>query len=221
MILCKYISQKNAMKIIINHNLCDEAPECGGIEVCPTGAFAFNEEAQRVQVDQKKCITCLKCTLPSACPVGCIYFARDENDKMRIEEMLKLDPKTESWLWEERYGCYPGKTAPFASTLTSKNFKESFSADEYKLVDYWNYNSIDCRYHSQLFTDILKDVKAPVSIYKVDCVSEKDISKQMKIINYPSLVLYDKSGKEIYRYEGLMKEANLTEVNKEIKALIK
>ena len=32
------------MKALINFKICDNAKECSGISVCPTGAMSFDEE---------------------------------------------------------------------------------------------------------------------------------------------------------------------------------
>ena len=110
------------MPIIINHNLCDEAAECGGIEVCPTGAFFYDYKKEKIAVDHSKCTECLKCTSPDACPVGCILYARNKKEEEKIKKMIKEDPRTAKWLWQERYGCQPAKTPPKAKII--KNYKE-------------------------------------------------------------------------------------------------
>lgn len=32
------------MAVLVNFKICDNAKECGGIEVCPTGALSWDEE---------------------------------------------------------------------------------------------------------------------------------------------------------------------------------
>ena len=42
------------MKALINFKICDNAPECSGIEVCPTGAMYFDSEKETIVVDEDK-----------------------------------------------------------------------------------------------------------------------------------------------------------------------
>lgn len=36
------------MPVLINKKICDNAPECSGIEACETGALYFDEEKKRL-----------------------------------------------------------------------------------------------------------------------------------------------------------------------------
>ena len=37
------------MPVLINFKICDNAKECGGIEVCPTGALSYDDENKSIQ----------------------------------------------------------------------------------------------------------------------------------------------------------------------------
>ena len=39
------------MSVLINFKICDNAKECGGIEVCPTGALSWDEENETIKID--------------------------------------------------------------------------------------------------------------------------------------------------------------------------
>lgn len=208
------------MPIIINHNLCDEADACGGIEICPTKAFYFDYKKGEVAIDHSKCNECLKCTLPDACPVGCILYARDKKEETKIKKKIKEDPRTEKWLWQERYGCQPAKTPPKATIITDKNFNKVEKQSGYKLIDLWHEEYLDCRAYSVLFKDLIKGIKHEVSIYKLDSQKYPSLAKIFKVKKVPTLLLY-KEKKEVWRYEGLMKDTNVLQFNKELKAKIK
>jgi NAD-dependent dihydropyrimidine dehydrogenase PreA subunit len=200
------------MPIIINHNLCDEAPECGGIEVCPTGAFYYDKKRKRVAIDHSKCNECLKCTLPDACPVGCILYARDKKEEARIQKILNQNPRTTKWLWQERYGCQPGKTPPKAKILNKTNTNNILKQRGYKLIDIWHYDYLDCRAHSVLFKELLKGIKEGINIYKLDAKKYPKFAKILKVNKFPTLLLYNDK-KEIWRFEGLMKDKQKKELN--------
>lgn len=195
-------------KIVINHNLCDEAPECGGIEVCPTGAFHYDYRRKRIAIDESKCTLCLRCTLPDTCPVGCILFARTIGDEKRIKKMIKEDPRTAKWLWQERYGCQPGQTPPTAEIITAENFTSVLDTNGLKLIDAWHIDYLDCRVHSVLFSDLLKGIKMDVSIFKLDAQEFPKYAKKLKVQEYPTMILLD-GDKEVWRHEGLIDEKQL------------
>jgi len=208
------------MKIIINHNLCDEAVECGGIEVCPTGAFYYDYKRKRVAIDESKCTLCLRCTLPDACPVGCILFARSIGDAKKIQSMIKEDPRTAKWLWRERYGCQPGKTAPKAIEVTTANIDQVLTDNGYKLIDVWHPDFLDCRINSALFADLLDAAKKKLAIYKLNASTYPDLAKKLKVQQFPSLLLY-KNDSEIWRLGGLIEPEKVKAVNKKLRSLIK
>lgn len=207
------------MPIIINHNLCDEADACGGISVCPSKAFYYDYEKMRIAIYKNKCTECLKCTLPDACSVGCILYARDKSAELKIKKMIKEDPRTAKWLWRERYGCQPAKTPPKATVITDKIFEKVYEKG-YKLIDIWSEATLDCRAFSFLFKDILKGIDKQVIIFKIDGSKLIKLTKGLKVSKMPTFILL-KNGKEIYRFEGLMKGKDLKKVNSDLKKLIK
>ncbi len=66
------------MAVLINFKICDNAKECGGIAVCPTGALSWNEEKGIIQIDNDKCISCGLCE--KECPIGAIMVAKNEKE---------------------------------------------------------------------------------------------------------------------------------------------
>jgi NAD-dependent dihydropyrimidine dehydrogenase PreA subunit len=39
------------MAVLVNFKICDNAKECGGIEVCPTGALSWDEENETIKIE--------------------------------------------------------------------------------------------------------------------------------------------------------------------------
>lgn len=93
------------MSVFVNFNICDNAPECSGIEVCPVGALYWDEENETVKSDNSKCISCGACM--EACPAGAIYVAHNEKEETQIKEDIENDPRTLEDLLVERYGASP------------------------------------------------------------------------------------------------------------------
>lgn len=203
-------------KIIFNYDLCDMAPECGGIEVCPTGAIYYDKKQGRPVWDASKCTFCLTCTTPDACPVGVIMYARDEKEEKRIREMINSDPRTADWLWRERYGVQPARTKPIATSLTGENFEEVMKQEGYKIIDVWSEEALDCRLHAPLYTDLLKGVKKPLNIYKLDAGRHPSLAKKFALEELPAMLLLI-GHKELIRHSGYLKGDKTATLNKQLK----
>ena len=93
------------MSVLINHKICDNAEECSGIEVCPTGALFWDIQEGKIGTDNDLCISCHECR--NACPVGAIYVADSESDFARIQSNIENDSRTVEDLFVERYGAMP------------------------------------------------------------------------------------------------------------------
>ena len=64
------------MSVLVNFKICDNAKECGGIAVCPTGALSWNEKKGTIEINNEKCISCGLCE--KECSIGEIAFAKNE-----------------------------------------------------------------------------------------------------------------------------------------------
>jgi NAD-dependent dihydropyrimidine dehydrogenase PreA subunit len=207
-------------KIIFNYNLCDMAPECGGIEVCPTGAIHFDEKTKRPVWDESKCTFCLACTTPDACPVGVIMYTRDEAEEKRIQELIGKDPRTADWLWQERYGVHPARVKPNAIILTKDNFDEAMKQPGYKIIDVWSEDTLDCRLHSPLYSELLKGIKKPVQIYKLDAGKYPRGGEKLKLKELPAMIVL-KDSVELLRSLGYIQEEKIANLNKLLRNRVK
>lgn len=77
------------MAVLINFKICDNAKECGGVAVCPTGALSFDEEKQTIIIDNDKCISCGKCE--KECPIGAISVAKNKLEYDKIKQDIEND----------------------------------------------------------------------------------------------------------------------------------
>lgn len=203
------------MPVVINYKICDLAPECGGIEVCPTGAFFYNKETKRPEVDNKKCISCGLCA--RECPVEAILVAKTEEEYRKFVEKVKNDPRLEKELWRERLGCQPARTPPLATVVALDNFtREVVEAKGWVALDVWSEDSLDCRYHSVLWEDLGAVDK--VSLKKLDGGKYPELAKKLRVNKLPALLFF-KDGKEVGRREGYIYFRDKSEVVKQIKEL--
>ena len=88
------------MPAIINHKICDNASACGGISVCPVGAFKYNEDTKRIEIDNSKCISCGLCA--KTCPIGAIGVAKTQEEFEELKQAIEEDPRKPEDLFVDR-----------------------------------------------------------------------------------------------------------------------
>ena len=181
------------MSILINFKICDNAKECNGVAVCPTGALYWNAEKKSLSIDNKKCISCRKCE--KNCQVSAIHVVRDEKEYAKIEKELKEDPRKMSDLFVDRYGAQPIHPAFLISD--DKFQLEVLESDKLVAVECFNDGSIACLLKSISIKRLLGDY--PIK-YRKMMISGELITK-LKIKKLPSLLFF-KRGKLLGKIEG-------------------
>ena len=91
------------MPAIINNKICDQASACGGISVCPVGAFTYNDKTKRIEIDNSKCISCGLCA--KTCPIGAIGVAKTQEEFEELKQAIEEDPRKPEDLFVDRYGA--------------------------------------------------------------------------------------------------------------------
>jgi len=203
---------------VINYKICDLAPECGGIEICPTGAFFWNKKTKKPDIDNSKCTSCGVCV--RECPVDAIIVVQTEEEFKKVLEDIKNDPRSEKELWRERLGTEPGRTPPKGKIITPTNFeKEVLKAKGLVALDVWHIDYLDCRAYSVLFEDLISSPKIKIKFAKLDAKKYPRLVKKLKVKKLPTLLLC-LNGKEVGRYEGYIYSGDKSKVRSLIKKTV-
>lgn len=181
------------MPVLINFKICDNSKDCSGIEVCPTGAFYWDEKNKTIAVDNKRCISCGKCE--KVCPVGAIKVARTNEEHEKIKKEIEEDPRKVSDLFVDRYGAEPVDPA-FLITLDRFEV-QILESTKLAVVELFNRGSIRCLLHSIPIKELFEDIDVKYRKIKDDGF----LSKKYKIKELPSLLFF-KNGKLIGKIEG-------------------
>lgn len=200
------------MSVLINFKICDNAKECGGISICPTGALKWNEEKETIEIDNEKCISCGKCE--NECPIGAIRVAKTEAEYKKIKEEIDNDPRSQKDLFVDRYGAAP--LSDFFM-LDIKDLKDKICKNNNVIVELYNDDSIECLLKSIPIKDIFKELPDNSMFYKIEC--NADIKRDLNINELPVLLVYE-NGEFVGKIEGYYSIDQKEEMYKKLKQII-
>ena len=182
------------MAVLVNFKICDNAKECGGIAVCPTGALSYDDEKESIIIDNDKCISCGRCE--SECPIGAIMVARTEEEYDKLKEEIDNDTRTTKDLFVDRYGATP--LSEFFM-IESDDIENKVNNDGITLIELYNDDSIQCLLKSIAIKDLTKDLPKDTLFYKAE--ANDDVLNTYNVKELPSLLVF-KQGKFLGNIDG-------------------
>lgn len=171
------------MPVVVNFKICDNAKECGGVAVCPTGAYTYDEEKETIVIDNDKCISCGLCE--RECPIGAIMVAKTKEDYEKIKEEVDNDPRTTKDLFVDRYGAAP--LSEFFM-IEETDIEEKTKSQGLTLIECYNDDSIQCLLKSIPIKELTNSFPKDTLFYKVD-VTEETMNKY-SIEELPALLVF-------------------------------
>lgn len=182
------------MAVLVNFKICDNAKECGGVAVCPTGAFSYDDEKETIVIDNDKCISCGLCE--KECPIGAIMVAKVKEEYDKIKDNIDHDPRTIKDLFVDRYGAAP--LSEFFM-IDSSEIEEKVKNDGITLIECYQDESIECLLKSIPIKELSKNLPEDTLFYKL-AVSE-EVNQKYQLSEYPSLLVF-KKGVLLGKIEG-------------------
>ena len=181
------------MAVLVNFKICDNAPECGGIAVCPTGALSWDEEKETIKIDNDKCISCGSCE--KECPIGAISVAYTDEEYEKKKKEIDEDPRTTKDLFVDRYGAVP--LSEFF--MVEENDLENKLTESLTLVECYEDSTIQCLIKSIPIKEITESMPKDTMFYKV---SVGDTTKEKYGINELPAMLVFKNKSLVGKVEG-------------------
>lgn len=181
------------MAVLVNFKICDNAKECSGIAVCPTGALSWNEKKGTIEVDNDKCISCGLCE--NECPIGAIMVAKTKEEYDKIKKEIDEDTRTTKDLFVDRFGAVA--ISDFFK-IDVNNIKEKSEKDCITLIEVYNPEVAECLLKSIPIKELTKSLPKDTLFYKVE---NDKIIDEYQIEELPSLLVF-KAGKLLGHVDG-------------------
>ncbi len=174
------------MAVLVNFKICDNAKECGGIAVCPTGALSWNEEKESIEIDNDKCISCGLCE--KECPIGAIMVAKSNEEYQKIKQEIDEDSRTTKDLFVDRYGAVA--ISDFFK-IELNEIKEKAEKDCLTLIEIYNPDVAECLLKSIPIKELTKNLPKDTLFYKTE---SNKIMDEYNMVELPSLLVFKKGG---------------------------
>ena len=200
------------MPVAINFKICDNAEECNGIEVCPTGALSWDDKRKTIVIDNTKCTSCGACE--RSCMVQAIKVGRTKEEFAKIQKEIEEDSRKVSDLYLDRYGAMP--ILPAFLIEEDKFEREVLKASKLTAVEVFENEGIMCLLKSIPITELFDGLD--IKFRKME-IKNKKFLDDYDIKELPALLFF-LEGKLAGKVEGYFENENKQALKKKIKVII-
>jgi len=125
---------------------------------------------------------------------------RDAKGKEKVEEYItSLREKAKVEVDEKRLKEI---SVPSSATNTSDDFEKAVKSGKPLLVDFGANSCVPCRQIRPILKEIAKEQTGKAEILVIDVYKFKSLAAEYKVQVIPTLIFFDKTGKEVYRHMG-------------------
>jgi thioredoxin 1 len=125
---------------------------------------------------------------------------RDAKGKEKVEEYItSLQEKAKVEVDEKRLKEI---SVPSSATNTSDDFEKAVKSGKPVLVDFGANSCVPCRQIRPILKEIAKEQTGKAEILVIDVYKFKSLAAEYKVQVIPTLIFFDKTGKEVYRHMG-------------------
>lgn len=201
------------MAVLVNFKICDNAKECSGIEVCPTGAITWSDEKESIVIDNDKCISCGLCE--KECPIGAFSVAKTDEEYEKLKKEIDDDPRTTKDLFVDRYGA-AGISEFFQ--INADEIEEKVKKDCYTLIEIYNLDEAECLLKSIPIKELTKDFPDDTLFYKVE--TDDNTMKKYNLEKTPAMLIF-KNNELLGKIEGYYTTDEKDKLKEKINNIIK
>jgi thioredoxin 1 len=138
---------------------------------------------------------------------------RELKGKEKVEEYLaSLRNKAKIDINESRLKDLTALPPP---TNTNEEFQQAIKSGKPLLVDFGANSCMPCRQLRPILKEIKKEHAEKARILIIDVYEYKDLAREYRVQLIPTLIFFDKTGKEMYRHVGAWDKDSIVEKLKE------
>ena len=124
----------------------------------------------------------------------------------------ELRQKADVKIYEERLKAMAAKPP---DSNSKEEFLNALKAGRPLLVDFGSNSCIPCRQLRPVLKEIKQEQAGKMEVLVIDVYKNRDLSQQYRVQVIPTVILFDSSGKEVFRGQGFMpKEALMEHIRK-------
>ncbi|MDI6752906.1 MAG: thioredoxin domain-containing protein [Thermodesulfobacteriota bacterium] len=110
-------------------------------------------------------------------------------------------------------------TAPSPQTDTAEEFKKAMQSGKPVLVDFGANSCMPCRQIRPILKEIKQEYNGKAHVLIIDVYKFKELAGEYRIQLIPTLIFFDKAGKEVFRHMGAWDKASIVNKLKEAGAV--
>ena len=138
---------------------------------------------------------------------------REAKGKDQMEEYVtSLKGKAKVEIDEKRLRAIASPSPP---TDTSEEFKKALTSGKPILVDFGANSCLPCRQIRPLLKEIRQEFTGKAQVLVLDVYQNKEVAGEYRVQVIPTLIFFDKSGKEVFRHIGPWDKASIVSKLKE------
>lgn len=125
---------------------------------------------------------------------------REAKGKEQMEGyLLALKEKAKVEIDEKRLQTI---ATPTPSTNTGEEFKKAIQSGKPILVDFGSNSCMPCRQIRPILKEISQEYTGKATVLVIDVYKYKELAGEYRVQVIPTLIFFDKAGKEVYRHMG-------------------
>ena len=122
------------------------------------------------------------------------------------EYVLALKEKAKIEIDEKRLQAIASPTPP---TNTGEEFKNALQSGKPVLVDFGANSCMPCRQIRPILKEVGQEYAGKAEVLVIDVYKYKELAGEYRVQVIPTLIFFDKSGKEVYRHMGAWDKASI------------
>jgi len=132
---------------------------------------------------------------------------REAKGKDQVEEYItSLKGKAKVEIDEKRLRAIASPSPP---TDTSEELKKALTSGKPVLVDFGANSCLPCRQIRPLLKEIRQEFTGKAQVLVLDVYQNKEVAGEYRVQVIPTLIFFDKSGKEVFRHIGPWDKASI------------